>query len=171
MFCKKTPAELKAFKEKLTALLRISLGWIFFWGFIDKLFGLGFATEAGKSWLDGASPTSGFLSFGTHGPFAEFYQSLAGNPLVDWLFMLGLGLIGLSLILGIGMRVATASGALLMLLLWTAALPPEHNPLIDEHIVYILLLIGLHVNEAGDHYGLGKIWGETKLVKRFPSLK
>ena len=74
-------------------VLRLLLGWTFLWAFVDKLFGLGFNTVADKSWLDGVSPTFGFLKFGTKGPFASLYQSLAGNPVVDWLFMMGLLLI------------------------------------------------------------------------------
>ncbi|MBI2577711.1 MAG: hypothetical protein HYV77_02605, partial [Candidatus Wildermuthbacteria bacterium] len=42
-------------------IVRISIGWIFFWAFIDKLWGLGFATAAGNSWLNGGSPTTTFL--------------------------------------------------------------------------------------------------------------
>ncbi len=76
-------------KECILSLLRIGLGWIFLWGFIDKLFGLGFATKAEDAWLLGGSPTFGFLNFGTKGPFMELYKSLAGNAVVDWLFMLG----------------------------------------------------------------------------------
>ena len=57
------------------AVLRLLMGWTFFWAFIDKLFGLGFATAAESSWLNGGSPTAGFLKFATHGPFAEFYQA------------------------------------------------------------------------------------------------
>ncbi len=41
---------------------RIALGWIFLWAFLDKLFGWTFATPAGKGWLEGGSPTKGFLS-------------------------------------------------------------------------------------------------------------
>ena len=46
----------------------------------------------------------------------------------DWLFMLGLAAIGTALLLGIGMRVAAVSGALLYLLMWTVVLPPQTNP-------------------------------------------
>jgi thiosulfate dehydrogenase [quinone] large subunit len=107
------------------AMLRIGMGWIFFWAFLDKLFGLGFATEASKSWLSGNSPTTGFLKFATHGPFKPFFESLAGNPIVDWLFMLGLFGIGLALILGIGLKIATQTGSLLLFLMWASLLPPE----------------------------------------------
>ena len=66
-------------------LLRIAMGWIFLWAFLDKCFGLGFATgrdpETGAidfgsadAWINGGSPTEGFLSFGLHTkePFTSF---------------------------------------------------------------------------------------------------
>ena len=85
--------------EKFLGLTRIALGFVFFWAFIDKLFGLGFSTAADKSWLLGNSPTAGFLSHATHGPFASVFQTLVGQAWVDVLFMLGLLLIGLALML------------------------------------------------------------------------
>ncbi|MBT6690896.1 DoxX family membrane protein [Candidatus Parcubacteria bacterium] len=153
-------------KHYLRGLLRITMGWIFLWAFLDKLFGLGFATEAGKSWLDGTSPTTGFLKFGTSGPLSTFFQSLASNMLVDWLFMLGLLLIGLALILGIAMRLACWSGALLMLLMYVAILLPEHNPIIDEHIIYLLVLLLLLKTKAGYPLGLGGWWSNLNLVQK-----
>jgi len=33
--------------------------------------------------------------------------------------------------------------------------PPEHNPLIDEHVVYAVLLVGLALVRAGQWHGLG----------------
>src|SRR3990167_9560357 len=90
----------------IIAVLRLAMGGTFLLAFLDKLFGLGFATEAGKSWLDGISPTAGFLEFATSGPLAPFYQAIAGNVFVDWLFMGGLLLMGVTLLLGIGVRIA-----------------------------------------------------------------
>lgn len=51
----------------------------------DKIFGLGFSTTSDNAWLVGGSPTSGFLTFATQGPFASFFQSLAGSVFVDWI--------------------------------------------------------------------------------------
>lgn len=160
-------------KQKyIWALLRLSLGWMMFWAFIDKVWGLGFATEPAKSWLNGASPTFGFLKFGTHGPLAGMYQSMAGNPVVDWLFMMGLLFIGVALILGAGVRIAGYSGALMMILMYTAkSLPPENNPFLDEHIIYAFVFIGLTFVNAGDVWGIGKWWSETELVKKNTWLK
>lgn len=153
------------------ALARISLGWIFFWAFLDKLFGLGFATKPDKAWLDGVSPTTGFLGKAARGPLADIYHSLAGSPLVAWLFMLGLLLIGLCLIFGIGTTIAGTSGALLMLLMYLALLPPQQNPLIDEHIIYLLLLLGIATGQTGTTLGFGRWWSGTKLVARYPILR
>jgi thiosulfate dehydrogenase [quinone] large subunit len=69
------------------------------------------------------------------------------------------------------MRLAFYGGAVLNLIFWTTVLPPEFNPLIDEHIIYIGVLFILERMKAGDHLGLGEQWSETSLVKRFPILK
>lgn len=139
------------------------MGWLFLWPFLDKLFGLGFATEPENAWLAGGSPTQGFLQFGSSGPFSPIFQAIGGNPVVDFLFMAGLLLIGLALLLGIGVKIAGYSGAVLMVLMWLAVLPPEHNPIIDEHIIYMLVLIGLARANSGQWLGLGNWWSE--LVK------
>ncbi|HEX5447606.1 MAG TPA: hypothetical protein VFW90_00130, partial [Candidatus Saccharimonadales bacterium] len=83
------------------ALARIGIGFVFLWAFFDKLFGLGFSTcrdsatnavhvGCSAAWFQGGSPTTGFLAHATHGPFANWYQSLAGQSWVDYLFMAGL---------------------------------------------------------------------------------
>lgn len=103
-------------------------------------------------------------------PLAGFFQSFAGNPVADTLFMVGLLGIGLALILGIGMRIAAASGALMMVLMWAAALLPENNPFMDDHLVYALVLVGLALVHAGDTWGLGARWRQTELVQPYPFL-
>ncbi|RME77673.1 hypothetical protein D6774_03665, partial [Candidatus Woesearchaeota archaeon] len=144
-------------QEKLLAALRIALGWIFLWAFLDKTFGI-YPPAAENAWIAGGSPTTGFLANAPSGPFAELFHALAGSALVDWLFMLGLLGIGLALIFGIAMRLATWSGSILLGLMWLAVLPPEHNPLIDDHIIYILVLILLYKTNAGNAYGLQQWW-------------
>lgn len=167
---------------KVWGVLRITLGSIFLWAFLDKLFGLGFATcrdaESGNvavgcasAWINGGSPTSGFLNFGTSGPFAEFFQSMSGSWFTDWLFMIGLLGLGLALILGIGMRVAAYAGSLLMLMMWAAALPVENHPFVDEHIIYALVLFGLLAVNDSQELGFGRRWAETDLVKKYSILK
>ena len=154
-------------EQYVWAILRIGMGLIFFWAFLDKAFGLGFSTAKDKAWLVGNSPTYGFLKSGTYGPFSAFYQSIAGNALVDWLFMMGLLLIGLSLILGIGVRIAGYSGTLLLLLMWSALLPPKNHPFLDDHIIYSVVMIGLTVVKSGHWLGLGKWWSNTPIVRKY----
>lgn len=153
------------------AALRFALGWTFIWAFLDKLFGLGYSTPSQSSWINGGSPTSGFLSYATTGPLSGFYQDLAGSTAVDALFMLALLMLGVALILGIGMWIAAIAGSALMLLMWSSRLPPETNPIIDDHIVYLVALVFLAFVGAGRWLGLGKWWSEQSLVKRFPILE
>lgn len=119
--------------------LRYAMSFIFIWAFADKTFGLGYATTADKAWIAGGSPTSGFLLHGTSGPFATFFQSLAGSGIVEWLFMLGLLGIGLSLLLNKHLKWGAVAGIVMMLLMYLASFPPENNPLVDDHIIYILV--------------------------------
>ncbi len=157
--------------DRLLAVLRISIGWVFLWAFLDKTFGLGFATASEDAWINGGSPTFGYLNFATEGKtFHEFFSGLTGTA-SDWLFMIGLLGIGVALILGIGMRIAAASGALLLTLMWLAALPLENNPFFDDHLAYALVLILVAVADAGDTWGLGRTWSRTSLVQRYPILR
>jgi thiosulfate dehydrogenase [quinone] large subunit len=155
----------------VTGAIRLSLGWIFLWAFLDKLFGLGHETKTAQAWIHGGSPTNGFLKMGAQGPFADFYHSIAGATWANWLFMLGLAGIGTALILGIAMRITAASGALLLVLMWTAVLPPENNPFMDDHIVYALVLVLLALLGAGRFLGLGGAWERLPIVQRYPFLK
>lgn len=144
----------------LLAVLRISMGWIFLWAFLDKLLGLGRATAPEAAWLAGGSPTAGFLGFAARGPLVGIFQALAGNPVVDLLFMFGLLGLGLALSLGIGLKVAGIAGPVLMLLMWLAQLPPATNPFMDSHIIYALVLALFPCVEAGHTLGLGSWWAE-----------
>lgn len=156
-------------EECVLASLRISLGLIFLWAFFDKLFGLGFATASENAWLLGSSPTTGFLSFASIGPFSSIFNSMAGSGFVDWIFMIGLLLIGLSLILGIGRKISGYAGALMMFLMWIAVLPPEHHPFLDEHIIYALILIFLAHTKT--KISFAKKWSKLKIVKKYPILE
>jgi len=151
------------------AALRIVIGWVFLWAFLDKLFGLGHATPSAKSWINGGSPTKGFLSSST-GPFASMYHNMAGDTWVNWLFMLGLAGIGTALILGIGMRIAAVAGTVMYLMMFAVVLPPETNPVVDDHIIGALAIIVLTLTSAGDTLGLGRWWKNLPTVQHNPWL-
>jgi thiosulfate dehydrogenase [quinone] large subunit len=154
----------------LLAGIRLALGWVFLWAFLDKAFGLGFATPSQRSWFNGGSPTNGFLA-SAKGPFSGFYHSIAGTGIADALFMTALLGVGLALLLGIGMRIAAGAGALLTVMMWSAVLPPASNPFMDDHLIYAAILIVLALLGAGTTLGLGRVWAATPLVHRAPWLK
>lgn len=151
----------KSWGYKLLGVVRIMIGFYFFWAFIDKLFGLGFATPAERAWIAGGSPTTGFLMGSVEGgnPFAGIWEVLIANPtLPNILFMVGLLAIGVCYILGIGMNVASISGAAMYFFMYLAAFPMTTNPLFDDHLIFAVLMIGLMGIAAGDYLGLGRTW-------------
>jgi len=164
-------------RAPVLAVLRIMMGLTFLWAFLDKTFGLGYATPAANAWVDGGFPTKGFLGNVQVGPMQSTLQSWAGSGWADWLFMIGLLGIGLALLLGVGMRLAATSAVVLLAFMWIAEWPPAQvnsageatsstNPLIDSHLVYIVVVIALALYAAGDTWGLGRWWAKLGIVDR-----
>ena len=166
---------------RTVAVLRIAFGLTFLWAFVDKLLALGFHTGYDQNgtldrfgdaaWINGGSPTEGFLAFGAVGPFKGFYNSIAGAAWADTLFMLALLGIGLALTLGVAMRLAAGAGALLYVMMWTVVLPPENNPVLDDHLLGAITLVALALLSAGTTWGLGARLERTELVRRYPVLR
>lgn len=152
------------------AVTRIAIGWVFLWAFLDKTFGLGFSTKMTEAWVAGGSPTSGFLQFGVNpnSPFADFFHGLVGNPLVDVLFMLGLLGVGVALLFGAGVRLAAVAGTILLVMMWAAQLPLENNPVVDDHIVYALVLWVVAFGRR--ELSVTDWWLRQKFVKKNPIL-
>jgi thiosulfate dehydrogenase [quinone] large subunit len=157
--------------------LRFLLGFVFLWAFFDKLFGWHYATQSGKGWIDGGSPTKGFLSAVAVGPMQSTFHSWAGTGWADWLFMIGLLAIGLALVSGVALRLAAVAGTAMMALMWiaewplaqhlsTGALSMSSNPIVDYHVVFAAVLITLAVTSAGATWGLGRIWARLPFVSR-----
>ncbi len=152
------------------AVVRIVLGWVFLWAFLDKTFGFGYPTAAGQGWADGASPTAGFLA-SRQGSFGELFQGLSGQAWSDWMFMGGMAGLGIALTLGIGLRLAAIGGTVLMVTMWMSMLPLDSNPIVDVHIFYAVAMIALAIGCAGERWGLGRWWKDLGLVRRFPILR
>jgi thiosulfate dehydrogenase [quinone] large subunit len=172
--------------RKALAVLRIAFGLTFLWAFFDKLLALGYSTGAvlneqgtktgidffsKDAWINGGNPTLGFLKFGASGPFKGFYNAIAGETWVNVLFMLGLLAIGIALTFGIAMRLGTIAGFVMYVMMWTVALWPANNPVLDDHILGALSMVVLGLALAGDTWGAGRIWARTQLVRRFPILR
>lgn len=163
---------------KATAVARIVTGFVFLWAFFDKTFGWHYATGSGKGWVDGGSPTKGFLSGVAAGPLQSFFHDIAGEGWANWLFMLALLGIGLALVGGIALRITAAAGTALMAMMWAAEWPlAQHlstgapsmspNPLVDYHVVYALAMILFAGVYAGNTWGFGRIWAQLPFVHRY----
>lgn len=141
---------------------RIIIGFTFLWAFIDKVFGLGYATPAERAWVDGGAPAQGFMA-SLEGPTAGFFQSISG-PWADWLFMIGLLGIGVAMIAGAGLKLAAWTGTLLLAFMYLAEFPIGQanmgftNPLVDSHWIEAVVLLVSAYGLAGDTWGLGRWW-------------
>jgi thiosulfate dehydrogenase (quinone) large subunit len=162
---------------RFLAVVRVAAGFLFLWAFLDKTFGFGYATRSANAWINGGSPTKGFLGRVAVGPFESTFHGWAGAAWADWLFMIGLLAIGIALILGIGLRLAAVSGTVMMLLMWAAEWPLARftsagepsmstNPVVEYHIIYALMLIVLALTYAGHTWGLGRLWAGLPFVQR-----
>jgi len=153
-----------AWARRFLAIMRLVMGWTFMWAFVDKLFGLGFATPSERAWINGGTPAQGFMKAGAESdnPFAQFFANIAG-PWSDWLFMIGLFGIGLALLTGAGLKIAAWTGTALLLFMYLAQFPlyeeSATNPITDSHWIEALALIVVAATYAGDTWGLGKWWG------------
>ncbi len=151
------------------AILRLATGFIFLWAFLDKAFGLGFSTPVERAWINGGTPSQGFLgSDAVTGPLQPFFAGIA-SPASDILFMLGMLGIGLAVMLGIGLHVSAVAGSIIMVAMYLAEWPfaanaGSTNPLVDYHIIYALVLIVIAVTRAGDTLGFGSLWKKIPFV-------
>lgn len=145
------------------AVTRILIGFYFLWAFLDKVFGLGFATPGERAWINGGSPTTGFLTNATgESPLAGLFTAIAGNPLVDWLFMLGLLAVGVTLMLGVGVRLGAIAGVAMLLLMYLAEFPltltGATNPLIDSHIIDMGVMAIAFCAVPDQRLSLASVW-------------
>ena len=154
--------------DHYVATIRIVLGFIFLWAFVDKLFGFGFATPLGQGWLAGISPTAGYLTKATSGPFVGWFHTMAGSGVIEWLFMLGLLFIGVAFITGAALRPASIFGALMMALIFFSAFPPKANPFLDDHVIYFFLFLAYGTGEFGHPTSFDLWWKKTAFVKSIP---
>lgn len=148
------------------AAIRITLGFMMVWAFLDKLLGLGMLTTPEAAVINGGSPTEYYLSELVSGVFAGFFHTMAGNAVVDLLLMAGLLLIGIGLMLGIASRLSTIGMCVMMVLMYMLSVPPSDNPLVDYHIVYILAMLAVYFLGGFDRWSLNGRWKSLSMVDR-----
>ncbi|MDN4476558.1 DoxX family protein [Demequina sp. SYSU T00192] len=172
------------FGYAMLSVTRIALGFYFLWAFLDKFLGLGRSTcsikdDAGvitgtdylcdSAWINGGHITEGYLVYGGNptSPFHDFFVNLGAERWTDWPFMLGLLGVGLALMLGIGTKVAAWSGSLMLLFMYLTQMWPTTNPILDDHLIYILAIFGIvWVELSRQSIGLGSWWRSLGIVKK-----
>lgn len=145
-----------------TVVLRLVMGWIFLWAGLEKAVN-GFTA-------------AGFLQNATSGPFQEQFAAWGADSaalsVIDPLVTYGQILMGLALIFGVATRAALMCGAIMMFLFYISQFPPEHNPLVDYYVVYIVVYLMLGALGAGRIFGLGGLlenlpWIRDRVWPRF----
>ena len=143
-------------------LLRISLGWLFFYAGITKVFN---PEWSAAGYLQGAKT------------FAGFYQWLLQPeilPIVNFLNEWGLTLLGVALILGVFVRLSSVLGAILMLMYYFPTLEFPyigHSYIVDEHFIYVLILLLFANLRAGRVWGLENWCSNLPICSKFPKLR
>ena len=144
-------------------LLRLSLGWLFLYAGISKIFNPAWSAAG---YLHGAKTFTGLY---------EWLAQPGILPVVNVLNEWGALLLGVSLLLGIFVRLSTVLGAVLMLLYYIPILEfpyvGEHAFLVDEHIVYALALLVLGSLRAGRVWGLETWCSNLPICSRYPRLQ
>jgi thiosulfate dehydrogenase [quinone] large subunit len=57
------------------------------------------------------------------------------------------------------------------LMMWTVVLPPENNPLIDDHILGAAAVLVLGLLGASRYLGLGCRWERQAIVQKYRILR
>lgn len=111
--------------------------------------------------------------------FAFFYQGFLNPgvlPIINFINEWGLTLLGVSLILGIGVRLTSLGGAAIMILYYFPILQfplaGTHSYIIDEHIIYALVLVFLSVSKSGTvWWGLEEWFANLVFGRKHPKLR
>ena len=145
-------------------LLRIALGVLFFYAGITKVLNPNWSAA---EYLKGAKT------------LPEVYQFLMQPeilPIINFINEWGLTLLGVSLLLGVFVRLSTKLGALLMLLYYIPILKfpyvGTNSFLVDQHIIYILSLLLLGAAKAGRVvWGLEEWCSNLPICSKYPKLR
>ncbi|MBI2607898.1 MAG: DoxX family membrane protein [Candidatus Doudnabacteria bacterium] len=136
------------YQKVVILLLRLSTGWLIFYAGVTKIADPNWSAAG---YLNNAKTFSGFF---------EWLASPGLLPVTNFVNEWGLTLLGISLILGLGVRLSSVLGGVLMLLYYFPVLEfpliPPHSYIVDEHIIYAFALLVLGALNAGRIYGLDK---------------
>src|SRR5215813_8235720 len=151
-------------EKYLVIFFRLTMAWTFLYAASHQVFVPSFSVV-------------GFLSHTKtfHDVFAVFTTPTIA-PITTFLVEYGHLLIGLSLLVGLMVRVSASFGVLLMAIYWFAHMDwpfieNRNNFIVDYHLVYAGVLVYLIVKRAGHVFGLDG-WAENlAFFKQHPRLK
>ncbi len=151
-------------ERALVVFFRLAMAWTFLYAASHQVLVPGWSV-------------AGFLN--STKTFHSFYSHLTGPGIAAVLtFLVEYGhlLIGLSLLTGLMVRVSASFGILLMLVYWTAHMDfpyisDTNNLLIDQHIVYVGVLVFLIVKSAGHVWGLDGWLEKSHWLQDHPRFK
>jgi thiosulfate dehydrogenase [quinone] large subunit len=133
--------------QKVTLfLLRISLGWYMLYAGLSHLTDPAWTTQT-QGYLQGAKLLA---------PLYSWFASPSVLPFISFVNAWGLTLLGISLIFGAFIKYSAPLGAILMLLYYIPLgiiHPDAHSMIVDDHVVFGLILVYFMLVDAG------KVWG------------
>ncbi|MBS3824993.1 hypothetical protein KGY58_00415 [Candidatus Bipolaricaulota bacterium] len=134
-----------------------------------SMIGLGLRLFVGGGW--GAWNTTGVVLPTTYprGPVGEILLNFWGNQFVIQLLIWSSVLIGIALVLGAAVRLASYGGMVIMLMFYLSVIPPG-SVIISQQIIYLIMFAILAIGEAGKIGGLDSLLAPV-LVERYPKLK
>lgn len=142
--------------------LRVALGWLMFYAGITKVLN---PEWTAAEYLKGAKT------------FVGFYHWLASPgvlSVINFVNEWALTLLGVSLVFGVLVRLSSVLGAILMLLYYFPVLAfpyiGQHFFLVDEHIIYALLLLFFAAVGAGKQWSLDNWLQKLPICKRYSKL-
>lgn len=151
------------FQKASLFLLRVFMGWMMFYAGITKV-------------LNPQWSAAGYI--GNAKTFTGFFQWFLRPdilPITNFLNEWGLTILGVSLILGVFVRLTSIGGLALMLLYYFPILdfpyPNPHSFVVDEHIIYAAVLLFFIATHASRAWGLEKWCSSLPICSKFPRLR
>jgi len=144
------------------AFLRVVVGWWFLHAGVTKLVESGLSYAYGPAYLTEMGGTvlgPVAVTMGTSIPW--FVAAIV--PVAETL-------IGLALMAGVAVRLASIGGAVFMSFFWVGNAEFGHG-VVNGDLLGLLLFVTLIVLAAGRYYGLDAMIERTELVQRYPRLK
>ena len=146
-----------SFDQKIVLLFtRLAMGWLFSYA--------GFIKIVDPSW------TAKTYIAGTN-VFPEFFRILLRPdilPKINLLNEWGLLLIGAALIAGSFIRFTSFFGFVLMIIYYLPIYPPEHEYIVNIHIIYALVFLMFMVFPAGHILGLDALFEKLETARKHP---